>query len=93
MVDIKETTILSTTFSEKIDTLPEAIDNNFIDDEMDNLEYSDSESASIAMPEDEFSDALDHFDENQTSKQNGKCADYNFIFICFVFSNIFNDKT
>lgn len=72
MVDIKESTILSTSFSEKIDTLPEVVENSFIDDEMDNLAYSDSESASIAMPDDEFCDALDQFDENQTSKEDGK---------------------
>lgn len=72
MVDIKESTILSTNFSEKIDTLTEVVDNSFIDDEMDNLAYSDSESASIAMPDDEFCDALDQFDENQTPKEDGK---------------------
>lgn len=74
MVDIKDTAVLATGFSEKIDTIPEVVDSSFIDDDMDNLAYSDSESASIAMPDDEFCDALDHLatiEPNPPSKLNG----------------------
>lgn len=74
MVDIKDSTILSAGFSEKIDAVEEVSDNNFIDDEpMDNLAYSDSESASIAMPdEDDFCDALDQLDDVSPIKDHGK---------------------
>lgn len=75
MVDIKETSILSTGFNEKIDTVPEVDENSFIDDDMENLAYSDSESASIAMPEEEFCDALDQLetiDTNPAVKEHGK---------------------
>lgn len=72
MVDIKETSVLSASFCEKIDSAPEIGDNHFLDDDpMDNLAYSDSESASIAMQDDEFSDALDQLgtsDGNASSK-------------------------
>lgn len=76
MVDVKETSILSTGFNEKIDT---AAENSFIDDEMDNLAYSDSESASIAMPEEEeFSDALDQLDainvKSAAIEHGNRCA-------------------
>lgn len=75
MVDVKDTSVLSASFSEKIESVQGVTDNNFLDDDpMDNLEYSDSESASIAMPDDEFSDALDQLatpDEN-TSSKDGK---------------------
>lgn len=62
MVFIKDSTILPAGFTEKIETVSGVSDNNYIDDDpMDNLAYSDSESASIAMPdEDDFCDALDH---------------------------------
>lgn len=76
MVDIKETSILTPNFSEKIESMPDVSDNNFIDDEpMDNLAYSDSESASIAMPEDEFCDAFEQLagdDVNPKSENSGK---------------------
>lgn len=74
MVDIKDNSILTTGFAEKIDTVPEVVDNNFIDDEMENLAYSDSESASIVMQDDEFCDALDQFapiDVSPAPKDNG----------------------
>lgn len=74
MVDIKDTSILTTGFAEKIDSVPEVVDSNFIDDEMENLAYSDSESASIVMPDDEFCDALDQFapiDVSPASKDDG----------------------
>lgn len=75
MVDIKDTTILPTGFSEKIESVSDVSDNNYIDDDqMDNLAYSDSESTSIAMPDDEFCDALDQLSgvDNPASKENGK---------------------
>lgn len=66
MVFIKDSTILPASFTEKIETVSEVADNNYIDDDpMDNLAYSDSESASIAMPdEDDFCDALDQLNED-----------------------------
>lgn len=76
MVDIKDTSILSTGFSEKNESVSDVSDNNYIDDDpMDNLAYSDSESTSIAMPDDDFCDALDQLagdDVNSTSKEGGK---------------------
>lgn len=75
MVDIKDSSILSTGFSEKIDSVPEVDENSFINDEMDNLAYSDSESASIAMPDEEFCDALEQLeaiDMNPISKEGGE---------------------
>lgn len=76
MVDINDTSILPTGFSEKIESVSDVSDNNYIDDDqMDNLAYSDSESTSIAMPDDEFCDALDQLsgvDVNLASKENGK---------------------
>lgn len=77
MVDIKDTTILSTGFSEKIESVSDVSDNNYIDDDpMDNLAYSDSESTSIAMPDDDFCDALEQLageDVNSAApKEDGK---------------------
>lgn len=76
MVDIKDTSILSTGFSEKIESVSDISDNNYMDDDpMDNLAYSDSESTSIAMPDDDFCDALDQLageDINIASKESGK---------------------
>lgn len=77
MVDIKDTSILSTGFSEKIESVSDVSDNNYIDDDpMDNLAYSDSESTSIAMPDDDdYCDALDQLagnDINVASKESGK---------------------
>lgn len=72
MVDIKDSTILSTSFSERIDSVDGT---SFMNDEMENLAYSDSESASIAMPDEEFRDALDQLeaiDVNRISKENGE---------------------
>lgn len=83
MVDIKDSSILSTGFCEKIDSVPDVSDNNYIDDDpMDNLAYSDSESASTAMPDDEFCDALEQLadvDVIRTSKERGNSL-YLFIF-------------
>ncbi|XP_055311497.1 activating transcription factor 7-interacting protein 1 isoform X2 [Sitodiplosis mosellana] len=72
MVDIKDTSILSTGFSEKIESVSDVSDNNYIDDDpMDNLAYSDSESTSIAMPDEDFCDALDQMaDVNSASKES-----------------------
>lgn len=84
MVDIKDSTVLSPGFNEKIESVSEVSDNNYIDDDpMDNLAYSDSESASIAMPdEDEFCDALDHLVEvTPSAKNEGK-----FLCVCIFFS-------
>lgn len=75
MVDIKDTSVLTTGLSEKNDTVTDVVNGNYIDDDMDNLAYSDSESASIAMADDEFCDALDHLtpiDTNLVCKENGK---------------------
>lgn len=83
MVDIKDTSVLSASFCEKIDTVSEVDGNHFLDDDpMDNLAYSDSESASIAMPDDEFCDALDQLaaSDGNVSSKNGK---YGYIFLNF----------
>ncbi|XP_031622615.1 activating transcription factor 7-interacting protein 1 [Contarinia nasturtii] len=80
MVDIKDTSILATGLNEKIESMPDVADANFIDDEpMDNLAYSDSESASIAMPDDDFCDALDMVEdiENLPPKSVDDIADEN----------------
>lgn len=76
MVDIKDTSVLSANFSEKIELIT---DNHFLDDDpMDNLAYSDSESASIAMPDDEFCDALDQLaaSDGNASSKDGKYSFY-----------------
>lgn len=73
MVDVKDNSILSTGLSEKIESVAEVTDNNFIDDDpMDNLAYSDSESASNAMADDEFCDALDQFVDDSPLKADKK---------------------
>lgn len=74
MVDIKDSPILTTGLNEKNDTVTDVVNGSYMDDDMDNLAYSDSESASIAMADDEFCDALDHLvsaDPNTQSKENG----------------------
>lgn len=76
MVDIKDSSILTTGLSEKNDTVADVVNGSYMDDDMDNLAYSDSESASIAMADDEFCDALDHLvpmDSTQ-SKENGNSS-------------------
>lgn len=88
MVDINDSTILTTGLSEKNDTAANVVNGNYMDDDMENLAYSDSESASIAMADDEFCDALDHLaplETNTTSKENGK---YIFFFLIYI-SNLF----
>lgn len=71
MVDIKDSTILSAGFSEQIESVTDVSDNNFIDDDpMDNLAYSDSESASIVMPDEDFCDAIDEI--TPSDKVEGK---------------------
>lgn len=79
MVDIKDNTLLTTGLSEKNDTVADVVNGSYMDDEMDNLAYSDSESASIAMADDEFCDALEHLvpmNVNTTVKENGKKKNY-----------------
>lgn len=99
MVDIKDTSVLTTGLSEKNDTVADVVHGNFIDDDMDNLAYSDSESASIAMADDEFCDALDHLmpmDTNPPRKENGKhfnCSKILIIWYQFFFYFIFSFRS
>lgn len=74
MVDIKDSPILTTGLNEKNDTVTDVVNGGYMDDDMDNLAYSDSESASVAMADDEFCDALDHLvpaDAGTQLKENG----------------------
>lgn len=98
MVDINDSSILTTSLSEKNDTVADVVNGNYMDDDMDNLAYSDSESASIAMADDEFCDALDHLvpmDTNTPSKGNGmsiceeKNTDAAFFCCCLRFEFFF----
>lgn len=89
MVDIKDTSALATGLNDKIESVPDVADPNFIDDEpMDNLAYSDSESASVAMPDDDdFCDALDLVDE-QPIEENQSAKGKLTVFFFFSFQII-----